>query len=227
MRQLTTFSILFGLLCLTFVHSASKTPVVSKEDLKYIGCQVCEHMVDSLKHTLDDMKTKSPTNKLNELDILETIEQICNPHNETGDWIKTLDIVESTNKGLSYLKLEAPGGVSKCGDECVTIAKSCEMLLDNDLDADDLANAFIKKPSFNSKEMQVHMCISVYDTIHYLTRFFSFFSQKKVCHTMSSRCKKAAPHVDPKYKRIDKKFKAMEEKDIEMEKLMASMKSTL
>lgn len=143
------------LICVEYGLSAPAPAVVSKEDLKYIGCEVCENMVDALKNILDDLKEKSPTGRLGELVILDTIEQICNPQNETGLWIKKHDIIESNNKGLSYLKLVRPGGVSKCDDECATIAKSCQNMFDNEIDLDDLSVVFIKKASFNTRDMQV------------------------------------------------------------------------
>jgi hypothetical protein len=154
--------VIFAILVVVFMScvdiglsTAPPPSVISKEDLKYIGCEVCENMVDALKSTLDDLKANSPTGKLGELVILETMEQICNPQNDTGVWIKKQDIVESNSRGLAYLKLVQPGGISKCGDECVTIAKSCQMIFDNEIDLDDLSVVFIKKASFNTRDMQV------------------------------------------------------------------------
>ena len=135
-----------------------KTETFSKEDLKYIGCEVCEKMVSGLKTFLDDVRENSPRKVLSELQVMEALDYVCNPHNVSGPgvtWIRKIDIVEKKSNGLSYLKLVEPGGTSKCGSECLTVAKSCQDMMDNELDADDLTSAFLKKTKFTIADLQV------------------------------------------------------------------------
>ncbi len=139
------------------VMAKPKAPpaVASKEDLKYIGCEVCEKMVLAMKEGLDKLKPYPPKKILMEIQVLDVVEDICNPQNATGQWIKKLDIVESSNLGLTYLKLEEPGGISKCGSECLTIAKSCQNMFDNEVEIDDMTAMLRKKTKFSARDLQV------------------------------------------------------------------------
>ena len=148
------------LCCLqTTAAAKKKAPIIaSREDMKHIGCEVCEKMVNVLKSAIDELKPYKPRKTLMEVQVLEPIESVCNPNNATGEWIRRIDIIESTKQGLSYLKLVEPGGIGKCGAECVTIAKSCQNLLDEELDVDELAQAFLKKTKFTANDFQVRDC---------------------------------------------------------------------
>lgn len=143
-----------------------KTETFSKEDLKYIGCEVCEKMVAGLKAFLDDVRENSPKKVLSELQVMDALDYVCNPHNASGPgaaWIKKIDIVEKKSNGLSYLKLVEPGGTSKCGSECLTVAKSCQIMIDDELDADDLTSAFLKKTKFTVADLQVCFLLHIMD----------------------------------------------------------------
>ena len=68
--------------------------------------------------------------------------------------IRKLDITEKKNDKGTLLELTKPGGVSKCGEECKTITKSCEELFGEDVDIDDLT-AMIWKNKKTAKEAKV------------------------------------------------------------------------
>jgi len=130
------------------------------------------------------------------------MDAICNPTSGSGEWIKRIDItkIDKGNKNFR-LALVEPGGISKCGSECLTIAKSCENLLDDDIDRDELLSLLWKNKSTKT------------DLVN------------KVCKSMSSRCKKVIT-LPKDYTRQDQPFKAQSEKEIQMEKLMATMRES-
>lgn len=106
--------------------SENKIPAV-KSDIKYIKCQVCEtyvkHAVRSVKKMRDEA---TPSHKVREVDILESLEHMCDPDVDDGDWISTYDIVEEGTQ----LKLVETGAPSSCNSECRTIARACENLIE-------------------------------------------------------------------------------------------------
>ncbi|MEW5302190.1 MAG: hypothetical protein WDW36_004995 [Sanguina aurantia] len=100
-----------------------------KADLKYIGCQVCEAIVkQSLASVRTARQEATPGKKLQEGDVLTTLETMCDPDTDAGDWITRYDIVEDRQN--EALRLRDTGRMGKCGSECRTIAKSCEAVTD-------------------------------------------------------------------------------------------------
>lgn len=131
-------SIFFLLLGSALVLAADTTP------LQHIGCDVCEHAIVELHHLVADERSKAPYKKLDEDNIQTIMEGLCKPDTPYGKWIRTLDIVpESVNK-KTMLRLTSPGGLSKCKKECSLIATSCENLLENDIEFDDLSTMLWK-----------------------------------------------------------------------------------
>ena len=63
-------------------------------------------------------------------------------------------IVEIMLKDKQYLNLIEPGGTGKCLNECATIAKSCQNMIHEDVDVDELS-AFIWKNKLPVDEVQV------------------------------------------------------------------------
>lgn len=86
--------------------------------------------------------------KLAESEILETIETVCDPEKEQGEWITMIDLVETGDK----LKLERQDWPGKCGTECRTIARACEEILgDHDTDlAEMLFNENYQRAQLNN-----------------------------------------------------------------------------
>lgn len=175
--------------------------VYTKEDIPYIGCQVCERTVAELFLAADAARETKPKKKLSELDIIVIIEGINNPKNQTGEWIRKLDIKEVFDKGKRYLSLVEQGNLSKCKVECLTIAESSRRLLQDEIDADDLS-ALLYKNKVTVEE-----------------------AKDKLCKKWTSRCKPRRKSLPSSYKRIDEAFEVVDEKELEMERLMASMES--
>ena len=121
------------------VLGKSTTGKIIKEDLPSIACEVCERAVTELFKSVQTARESRPKHKLDELDVVELIEAVTNPTNSTGEWMRKIDIVESQEKGKTFLSLEEPGGTVKCTNECLTIAESSRKLFQDEIDADDLS----------------------------------------------------------------------------------------
>jgi len=181
--------------------SKTKKGIVRKEDLPLIGCDVCEYVIKSAYNSIQEKRSLlSSKKKLEEIEVENVIEGICKPDNEYGSWIRKIDIVPIKEKGNTYLKLQEPGGVSKCKNECETIAKSCKNLIDEEIDVDNLSGLLFKD------KIAVDVAI------------------EKVCKKLK-RCKKRLPLSGKDGKREDEEFDLISEKDLEMEKVMAQMQA--
>lgn len=99
-------------------------------------------------------------------------------------------------QGLILIKLIT--GISRCESECLTVAKSCQSILEP-VELDELS---VKLWRGNSADkVKAQLCSS---------------KKKRVCAV-------ARPEVPVTYQRQDFVFKAMKAKDLQMEKLMADM----
>lgn len=132
----------------------SKVGQVVQEDLPHIGCDVCETSTSELYETVQSLRSLAPKGKLSEVDIVVLIEAICDPLSPTGEWIRKIDVIESTLKDKQFLALIEPGGKAKCGNECATLAKSCRNLFQEEIDADDLS-ALLWKNKVTPTELKV------------------------------------------------------------------------
>jgi hypothetical protein len=164
--------------------------------VNFIGCEVCNKAVETAFKLTAAAREAAPYKKLSEDAIESILTGICNPEVEYGRWILKQDILETGNK----LVLKEQSGQQKCKDECKSIQKSCENLFGDELDVEALS-ILLWKNKANIKT-----------------------AQDQACKQWSTRCTKPVS-VPSKYKRVDHPFTEMSEKDIEMEKVMASMKA--
>jgi hypothetical protein len=130
-----------------------KEPV--KEDLPHISCSVCNRAATEIFQQTSELREAAPYKKLDEIDIVELFEKICNPEIKEGLWIRKIDIVETSSGKTSYLTLTEPGGSSKCGRECRTIAKSCHDLFEEDVDVHELSALLWKNKIETADEFKV------------------------------------------------------------------------
>jgi hypothetical protein len=208
-------------------YSKEQGGKVMKEDLPHIACDVCERTVAEIFQAVELARSNKPKRIIDELEILEIIESVSNPTNVTGEWMRRIDIIEATVKDKRYLSFIEPGGTSKCKNECHTIAKSCEMLLHEEVDADELSTLLWKNKAplaelqvQRSSNTHAHLC-----GCHVSLTSHSYFLQSKVCTKMTRRCRPKRKELPAKYVRVDEEFVAMSEKDLEMERLMANMRA--
>lgn len=206
--------VLIGLIVLVAKISAQESeqfknppPGLMREDLDLIKCDVCEELATALSNAVENYgKQKAPL-KVAEFEVIEIMENICKPTNQTGHWMRKIDIIETaqkdpkTNSDKRYLSFTHPGGVSKCNSECVTIAKSCSDLLENEIDADDLSVLLYKK----------HPTADVL--------------KNKLCKSWTNRCKAPKKAMPDDYKRKEIYFMVLQQKDLDMEELVARMSS--
>jgi len=183
-------------------------PQPQKGDLEYITCGVCERVVTQLYDLVEQKTSELPKHqkKLEEMAINEILENVCKADTKDGIWIRKLDITErKDSKGHRYLELAEPGGVSKCGRECATVQHSCYQLLEEELDSDVLSG-MLWKGKIDVDE-----------------------AKTKVCKKMTKRCAKwpqGKPLSGKSGLRTDHPFEAVSEKDLEMEQLMAQVRTS-
>lgn len=174
-----------------------KEPVA--RDIPLIGCGVCEKVVSNIFIETDKARDAAAYKKIEEIQIDEILDDVCKPDSPKGEWIRKINIAEKTQGQKSYLFLEEPGGSSKCERECGTIAQSCNNLLQEEIDRDELS-ALLWKNKITQKDLK-----------------------DKVCKKWTSRCS-SQKYIPASYKRTDFPFKPVSEKDLQMEQLMAEMK---
>lgn len=143
-------------------------------DLPYIACSVCERLAKELYQQIEQLRADAPYKKLEEIQVIETLDGVCKEDEKPGEWIRRQDVVEHLENGKARLELAEPGGVSKCGSECATISKSCSSFLEDEIDKDDLS-ALLWKGKQELKDLQV--TFSVFSVSQHM-RLISFFRQK-------------------------------------------------
>lgn len=200
------FIITIVLVCILYIHiinakKEEKVYPILKADLPFISCDVCTKAINNIWNLVNYAKRN--IKKFEEIIIVDSIENTCNPKNLTsGKWIRLQDIAEEKTSGGKYLRLIETDGQSVCEEECNTIAKSCQLLFDEELDDYDLSTIIWKNQ----------------ETLESL--------QQKVCQKWTSRCKKDTgkpKYLPAKFKREDYPFITMTQKEIEMEELMTQM----
>eukprot|EP00039_Didymoeca_costata_P024794 m.11501 g.11501 ORF g.11501 m.11501 type:complete len:236 (+) comp4460_c0_seq1:223-930(+) len=108
-----------------------------KGDTKYIACAVCTEAVKQFYRQTESQK-KASKKKLDEDDIGEISEQVCDPTTTVGSWLKETRIKV---KG-DAMELVPDWDKEKCGEDCETIAHACmETYGDYSLD---LAESFFR-----------------------------------------------------------------------------------
>jgi hypothetical protein len=178
-----------------FPPAKDKGPVARavKTDVKYIKCQVCELAADAAYEEYVAVAADKGK-KLTELDVLERVEKLCDVSDKAADWIINKDLQEKGTK----LKVVDMGKevYGKCGVECKTIVKACEDVLGpRDTDV---------------AEYLLTTATSAKDVHEWL------------CREETSSCSSAPPPL-PKDRPKGEKFVKREKKDVDMERLMASM----
>lgn len=132
--------LLFALLLFLIFASGQKLKEPIPKDVSLIGCDTCQFGLKDILHQVNDTRVSTAYQKISELQILEILDSICNPDVRHGAWIRTIDIVQVD----ASLAFTFPGGLSKCDEECRTVAKSCKILLQDEIDRDELSSLLWK-----------------------------------------------------------------------------------
>jgi len=188
----------------------------NKRDLPGVGCASCTATAYVLHDFVSQMytalaeenragKQNSPRfkkRKLDEGEITEVLDSVCDPDTENGEWIRHYDIVEvpvAEGDPRKTLSIEWHEEAGKCGVECRTLVLSCQRLVEEEVgDRDDLQEVLYKN-KLSPKDMV-----------------------DKLCRKMSKRCT-VERVLAPGYVRSDEPFTEMSEKDLQMERLQREM----
>ena len=168
-----------------------------KSDVKFIKCEVCEHLADAVTQEYAALREETPEKKLTETMVIEKIEKMCDPSAKEGDWIITKDLQE---KG-SRLRVVDMGkeNYGECGKECKTIVKACEDILGpRDTDVGEFLY------TSNAGDLRGAL-------------------REWLCEEETNSCGGKIPPL-PSDRPKGEKFKKRDKKDVEMERLMAGMK---
>eukprot|EP00656_Telonema_subtile_P020077 TRINITY_DN21248_c0_g1_i1.p1 TRINITY_DN21248_c0_g1~~TRINITY_DN21248_c0_g1_i1.p1 ORF type:complete len:243 (+),score=64.66 TRINITY_DN21248_c0_g1_i1:87-815(+) len=178
-----------------------------KADLPYIECAVCEALVGSLHDQVQQLppatqpkskvasRGKAPKGKVNEADVSDVLEKVCNPKEKQGHWMASYDLV-SENGSVELVPQEARG---QCKRECETIAQSCTDLFEKvDDNLDDLQVALWK--GLAAEEIK-----------------------ERLCREWSEVCPRNG-NMKPTQREVDEEFTVMSDKEAQMEELMKSFK---
>jgi len=184
-----------------FAKKSESGGEIVRKDLEHIKCGVCQRVAHELASSIEALRSKAVAGKIGEFQIVEILDTVCKPTNlTTGLWTRQLDIVENTVDGKVYLDLTEPGGRRRCNNECLTIAKSCDSLLEAEIDSDDFS-AFLYRNKVTGDELQT-----------------------KLCTKLTKRCVGPPKPLPEEYKRQDEEFIALEEKETKVEELLATMR---
>jgi hypothetical protein len=160
---------MFFVVVLVSFFASSEGRIDQKIDSNLITCDVCNYLMDGLYHEANLQRKSAPYQKLDEGSVQDLVSTICNSNKKEGEWMRRLDIVHKKTDGGVILELVQPGGISKCNEECKTIGKACEALLDDDIDPDDLA-VLIWRNKVSLKDAKVTLLHSISQIIHGLHR---------------------------------------------------------
>ena len=171
-----------------------------KSDVKFVRCQVCEEVAKTLAREAAKLRGSKGA-KLEESDVLEMVEKACDPETETGEWLLKHDLVE---KG-SALKMQFMGedAFGKCGQECKTMQLACEKIVaDRDTD--------VAEALFTGGEAMKRAAV---------TQFLC----RDEDETALGACLKKPPKL-PKDRPAGPKFEPVDKKDIDMQRMMKTMR---
>ena len=170
-------------------------------DLPLIACDVCKQVMTELYTMTDNLKEElTGKQKLEEIKISDAMDNVCDEAQDAGIWIRHMDITKSGGTVI----MKGMEGVSKCQEECLTIKRSCNDLIEEDVDRDEVSGLLYKGKMKPENFVQ------------------------KICQDMSDRCptKNTKAIQNAAKNREDYPFVEISEKDLEMEKLMAQMKAS-
>lgn len=94
-----------------------------EEDVPYVQCETCLALVQHIASLVDKRRTTFAKTKLREHDVLKMIQGVCDPMHENGEWITQIDVDDD-------MKLRQMDSQGYCEEECKTMAKACQNVVD-------------------------------------------------------------------------------------------------
>ena len=108
---------------------------------KYLGCTVCKLAVEEIWKEALRLREEAPYKKPSEDMYQDSIQQICDPIKDLGEWVAMYDITQS-ERGAP-LKMEKQEYMCECRRECRTIQKACENIVNEHME--DMAESLYKR----------------------------------------------------------------------------------
>lgn len=105
---------------------AVATAAESAGDVKYIRCETCDGLVSAVHAELTKGHGSKKKTVTSEADVMKVIEQVCAPDTDVGAWLRSVDLVEDSDR----LRLVGQAEDGPCGSECATVRRACEALLE-------------------------------------------------------------------------------------------------
>ena len=160
MKSVHSFSLVVVVvlaLCASLCFGAKQVDgQIQRQDLEFIKCDVCRRVGAELINAIETGRKTAPKNVIGEFQIVEIMDNVCKSKNlTTGAWTRQIDIVENVDdNGKKFLELSEPGGKQSCNRECATLSKSCDSLMEGEIDADDFS-AYLYRSRPTVEQLQV------------------------------------------------------------------------
>mmetsp|Transcript_58753 Transcript_58753/g.137564 ORF Transcript_58753/g.137564 Transcript_58753/m.137564 type:complete len:241 (+) Transcript_58753:29-751(+) len=106
--------------------AVGKKPMRLAKSEPYVTCASCKLAANEAWLQVAAKAAETPGGTLGELGIGEVLDAICDPDDNTGEWMTGYDIVQD---GPNML-LESRGEIGECRRECNTIAHACRGVFD-------------------------------------------------------------------------------------------------
>ena len=172
-----------------------------KSDVKYVKCQVCEEVAKTLSRVASSLRDEKGA-KLTESDVLEKVENVCDPSAEEGEWLVQHDLVE---KGSALtMKFMGADVYGKCGVECKTMQRACEDIV-SDRDTDIAEALFTSGDAMKRAAVTAFLCRDEEEPAR-------------------NACGRATPPL-PKSRAKGPPFEATDKKEIDMQRMMKQMEA--
>ena len=124
---------------------------------KYLGCTVCKLAVEEIWKEALRLREEAPYKKPSEDMYQDSIQQICDPIKDLGEWVAMYDITQS-ERGAP-LKMEKQEYMCECRRECRTIQKACENIVNEHME--DMAESLYKRDAATLEKFSNRVCTCV------------------------------------------------------------------
>ena len=124
---------------------------------KYLGCTVCKLAVEEIWKEALRLREEAPYKKPSEDMYQDSIQQICDPIKDLGEWVAMYDITQS-ERGAP-LKMEKQEYMCECRCECRTIQKACENIVNEHME--DMAESLYKRDASTLEKFSNRVCTCV------------------------------------------------------------------
>ena len=119
-----------------------------------LGCTVCKLAVEEIWNEALRLREEAPYKKPSEDMYQDSIQQICDPIKDLGEWVAMYDITQS-ERGAP-LRMEKQEYMCECRRECRTIQKACENIVNEHME--DMAESLYKRDASTLEKFSNRVC---------------------------------------------------------------------